>query len=135
MAELTRKAQIAAGAAITPLTPGEKLVKTLANPTDTKFVVTLTPTAADFSGTMDYTVAEIDEAYKSGKNIQFKVVQGDSAIFLTALVIDNGGDYFAFGANLVNATVNALVEAWTVTSAGSSNAYYTKVYVLTPAPE
>ena len=132
MAELTRKAQIAAGAAITPLTPGEKLVKTLANPTDTKFVVTLTPTAADFSGTMDYTVAEIDEAYKSGKNVQFKVVQGDSAIFLTPHVLDYGGEYLQFVVNLVNSTVNALVDAWTATSAGSSNAYYTAVYALTP---
>lgn len=31
-----------------------------------KFIVTLTPTAPDYSGTMDKTVAEINAAHKAG---------------------------------------------------------------------
>ena len=36
------------------------------------FIVTLTPTALDYSGTMDKTVAEIDAAYQAGKEIIFR---------------------------------------------------------------
>lgn len=45
MAELTRKAQIAAGAAITPLTPGEKVVKNLAGAGGTGATLPAPPTA------------------------------------------------------------------------------------------
>lgn len=38
-------------------------------PEDTRFVVTLTPTAADYSGTMDKTPAELAAAYDAGKRI------------------------------------------------------------------
>ena len=37
------------------------------------FVITVTPTAQDLSGTMDKTPAQILEAYESGKEIKIKV--------------------------------------------------------------
>ena len=39
-----------------------------------KFIVTLTPTAEDFSGTMDKTPEEISAAYEDGMEIVFRVV-------------------------------------------------------------
>lgn len=38
-----------------------------------KFIVTLTPTAQDFSGTMDKTPAEITAAYNAGQDIEFDI--------------------------------------------------------------
>ena len=40
---------------------------------DNKFIVTLTPTAADFSGTMDKTPQEITAAYNAGMKIVFDI--------------------------------------------------------------
>ena len=37
------------------------------------FIVTLTPTAQDMSGTMDKTPAEIDAAIQAGRRIQFSI--------------------------------------------------------------
>lgn len=39
-----------------------------------KFIVTLTPTALDYSGTMDKTPEEISAAYEDGMEIVFRVV-------------------------------------------------------------
>lgn len=39
-----------------------------------KFIVTLTPTALDYSGTMDKTPKEISAAYEDGMEIVFRVV-------------------------------------------------------------
>lgn len=44
-----------------------------------KFIVTLTPTALDYSGTMDKTVAEINAAYEAGQEIVFRVIMSATA--------------------------------------------------------
>lgn len=41
---------------------------------DNRFVVTLTPTAQDYSGTMDKTPAEVYAAYAAGKRIIAKIL-------------------------------------------------------------
>lgn len=130
MAELTRKAQIAAGAAITPLTPGEKLVKTLANPTDTKFIVTLTPADAS-SGAMDKTATEINEAYDAGKDIWFEVTDGASDFMakVSQVTYDPTLSLPTFHAFIV--TRDLLVEI--VTGTNPEDAYMMFAYTLTPA--
>lgn len=40
---------------------------------DNRFIVTLTPTAQDFSGTMDKSPAEITDAYNAGQDIEFDI--------------------------------------------------------------
>ena len=50
------------------------------------FIVTCTPTAQDFSGTMDKTPEEIDEAYRTGRRIRFKVMGMDAEVDATQYV-------------------------------------------------
>ena len=101
-----------------------------------KFVVTLTPTALDYSGTMDHTVAEIDAAYKEGQEIWFKIYSGDSwtEYPLSRVGKESGFDYPSFNCNALYDELNVLVMIYTVTTDnGAKQTYSTKVYVLTPA--
>lgn len=52
------------------------------------FIVTLTPTAADFSGTMDKTPKEIYDAYMAGRQIRAKIlgIYGDTKANLWAFM-------------------------------------------------
>lgn len=103
---------------------------------DDKFIVTLTPTAQDYSGTMDKTVAEINTAYKAGKEIWFKVLTSASTsveVPLTYWATDNSYDYHGFSANLVMVDTNMLIVAFVgSTSDGTRQTYFTKLYPLTP---
>ncbi len=59
------------------------------------FVVTLTPTALDYSGTMDKTVSEIYDAYLAGKNIFFEIY-AESMRARFPLVDTNKHDDYAY---------------------------------------
>lgn len=105
---------------------------------DNHFIVTLTPTAEDFSGTMDKTVAEIYEAYQSGKRIVFRVMteDGHMDVDCTARWSYNEITYPSFnGFILMNdGGANMLVFAATgVTNDGTAATYFTTLYSLTPA--
>ena len=101
------------------------------------FLVTLTPTAADYSGTMDKTVAEIYAAYQAGGKIVFRMYT-DASVYIDVPVQLVGTDadytYPSFEANVIQAGTNLMVLARTVTTDdGTKNTYSTTVYTLTPA--
>ena len=94
------------------------------------FTVTLTPTAQDFSGTMDKTPAEIRAAYDAGQNIVFSVPSMNaSAACVQAVTV---------GSTSINCTTaiyytingqDVLIRAGT---SDSDQTYDTRIYPLTP---
>ena len=102
-----------------------------------KFIVTLTPTSPDYSGTMDKTVAEIWNAHNSGQDIVFRFMMGETEYYD---VIPNlfqhvdGVSYGCISASAIIAT-NTFAEIRTVQSVsdGNVNNYYAHIYTLTPA--
>ena len=105
-------------------------------PIGKKFIVTLTPTALDYSGTMDKTVAEIDAAYKAGREIWFKVMTGSTTYMMCpiAQVGKTVNDYPSYNAYIVDAENHALIYAFTgTTNDDTKQTYNTAVYTLTPA--
>ena len=102
-----------------------------------KFIVTLTPTSPDYSGTMDHTVAEINAAYEAGQEIVFNVLT--SATSHMMIPVANVGysdafDYPSFNAYLFDNNTNVMVLAFTATTNdGTKQTYGTFVYSLTPA--
>lgn len=105
------------------------------------FIITLTPTALDFSGTMDKTSEEITAAYKAGKRIRFFVPSMDSALFDAtqyAETYDDGTGELTFVAvegNVLYVDNHALVAVITQPSLNDDDLpyYNTTVYALTPA--
>ena len=102
-----------------------------------KFIVTLTPTAADFSGTMDKTVAEINAAYEAGQEIVFRIYAEAGTyneVDCTIRYKNGNNTYPSFNAYLVDSTNNVLIFAYTsVTNDGTKQTYHTNIYSLTPA--
>ena len=100
-----------------------------------KFIVTLTPTALDYSGTMDKTVAEINAAYEAGMEIWFDIVAPGGHVELKCTQAGyDGAEFPSFNAYLIMDTNNALILAYTeTTNDGTKQTYGTKVYALTPA--
>lgn len=101
-----------------------------------KFVVTLTPTAADFSGTMDKTSDEITAAHEEGQEIVFDVVgfPGFDHVNIPAAwyTYATGRTICAACATLVDVTSDLQIIVVTSDVSGSSS-YYTDIYTLTPA--
>ena len=104
---------------------------------DNRFIVTLTPTALDYSGTMDKTVAEIDAAYKAGRKIVFRVYASASQyadIECVNIAADTSYDYPSYNAAYYNMANNALIVVSTgIISDGTKATYGTHIYTLTPA--
>lgn len=102
-----------------------------------KFIVTLTPTSPDFSGTMDKTVAEINSAYEAGQEIVFRVMMSATKhmdVDCTARWFDGDFTYPSFNGYIVDTTQNVLLFAATIaTNDGTKQTYSTHVYPLTPA--
>lgn len=98
------------------------------------FIVTLTPTAQDFSGTMDKTVAEINTAYEAGRRIVFRVMQSATAhmdVDCTARWF-NGTTYPSFNGFILNSDSDAFIFAFTgATNDGTKQTYSTVIYLLT----
>ena len=105
-------------------------------PEDNRFVVTLTPTAQDFSGVMDKTVAEIDAAYEAGKKIVFKVLSGaNEATYVDCTMQHASGSstYPSFNGFIISdiVTHNLLIFAYTAcTNDGTKATYGTHIYPL-----
>lgn len=101
-----------------------------------RFVVTLTPTSADYSGTMDKTVSEINAAYNAGRDIWFDFqAQGKSISVPCRVASSNGTDeYMSFDCSVVDLNNNLMVYAWTgYTNDGTKATYSAVVYTLTRA--
>ena len=100
------------------------------------FVVTLTPTEQDFSGTMDKTVAEINTAYEAGRKIVFYLDSGAGAFEFdcTYRGIDPDYTYPSFNGFIVtNNPFHAFVYFYTGTgNDGTDQDYGTIIYPLTP---
>ena len=100
-----------------------------------KFVVTLTPTAPDYSGTMDKTVAEINAAYEAGMEIWFKLEASGMGYLMEMAGIGNGdpeSTYPSFNVKfLANDTLLYVNSGYT--NNGTKQTYSTSVYSLTPA--
>ena len=101
------------------------------------FVITLTPTAQDYSGTMDKTVAEIDAAYRAGQKIIFRVYVSTTVymeIDCTYRGSDASVEYPSFNASFVTSEpFHAFVYIYTgITDNGTENTYSTTIYPLTP---
>ena len=102
-----------------------------------KFIVTLTPTSLDYSGTMDKTVAEIAAAYEAGMEIWFKVLLSATDYLegaLTAVRHFGSTSYDDYIGNIVIPSEGMLVTVETMgTNDGTKQTYSTHVYALTPA--
>jgi hypothetical protein len=101
-----------------------------------KFIVTLTPTSPDFSGTMDKTAEEITAAYEAGQEIIFNVVgfPGFDHVYIPAAWCSYATDHTncAACATLVDVTSGLQIIISTDDAQEGSN-YFTDIYSLTPA--
>lgn len=99
-----------------------------------KFIVTLTPTALDYSGTMDKTVAEINTAYKAGQEIVFKVMMSATEWIELPVQARYDATYsrYAFMTYIVDGGNNILLQAYTGIADESLSTYSTFIYSLTP---
>ena len=102
-----------------------------------KFIVNLTPTAADFSGTMDKTVGEIIEAWEQGKDIWGLINIPTGGTMARITVVSTSSDPStipSFNAIVINQALSMLIYVYTgVGGPLSDNSYYTLLYTLTPA--
>lgn len=102
-----------------------------------KFIVTLTPTALDYSGTMDKTVAEITAAYEAGQEIWFKVILSGTDYFegpMTAVRHFGAHTFDDFIGMIVLPSEGMLITVETLgTDDGTKQTYSTHIYTLTPA--
>lgn len=101
------------------------------------FVVTLTPTAPDFSGTMDKTIEEINNAYEAGRKIVFRVLTSATDYMevdcSARWAVNSEYLYPSFNAFIFNDQNSAFIYAGTgVTDDGTRNDYFTQIYPLTP---
>lgn len=105
------------------------------------FIITLTPTAQDFSGTMDKTPSEIYNAYMAGRQIRAKMLgvypdqYTDLWAFMTSAVLyDNPNPAYSY----VKSNFEFVLqygEDWFLVSASTSglgSVYSTTVFPLTP---
>ena len=111
---------------------------TVSNPTlKDRFIVALTPTALDYSGTMNKTVAEIDAAYKAGQEIVFRLYTAASVYIdvpVQLVSTDTDYEYPSFETNVTSASNNVFIFARTgTTNDGTKATYETHIYTLTPA--
>lgn len=101
-----------------------------------KFIVTLTPTALDYSGTMDKTANEITAAYEAGQEIVFNVVgfPGFDHAYIPAAWCTYATDTPRCSACATVVDVSSGTQIIIFTSDAYNGAiYYTSVYSLTPA--
>lgn len=103
-----------------------------------KFLVTLTPTALDYSGTMDKTVAEINAAYEAGMEIVFRVMTSATShmdVACTATWNNGSNTYPSYNGFILSSdNGGTLIFASTgTTNDGTKQTYSATVYSLTPA--
>ena len=101
-----------------------------------KFYVTLTPTAEDYSGTMDYTVAEINAAYEAGMEIWANISAMGKNLYIPLKMASTDGEYQypSFDFCAYDISNDLMILAFTeYTNDGTKQTYSTSVYSLTPA--
>jgi len=95
-----------------------------------KFIVTLTPTLADYSGTMDKTPAEITAAYEAGQDIEFDVPSMSVKCKAMEFAVNDGiiqaGAIVTYRSNGSHLLIEMLTHS-------TASEYFTSVYSLTPA--
>lgn len=97
-----------------------------------KFLVTLTPTALDYSGTMDKTPQEITEAYIDGQKIVFDIPTMSARADADQYI--NFNDNIRFGAKVFYELNGSPVLITIVTNGtDDTQTYDTGIYSLTPA--
>ena len=98
------------------------------------FVVNLTPTSANYSGTMDKTSAEIYAAYQNGDRIVFRVWMGAGEYVdadCSMKWIPGDYTYPSFNAFVIDNDNDLIIMAWTGgTNDGTNDIYYTTIYAL-----
>lgn len=106
-------------------------------PIGKKFIVTMTPTSPDFSGTMDKTVSEIYAAYEAGQQVVFRVYSSETRyndVNISILFTDTAYQYPSCNGYIIDNVNNLLIFAYTgQTNDGTKATYYTAIYTLTPA--
>lgn len=96
---------------------------------DVDFVITLTPTAQDFSGTMDKIPSEIYEAFQAGLQIVFYIPSMGAKI-IPQQFLDNGSSVVCAGQIVYDVGgQNVLIHIATSTS---GQTYSTQIFPLTP---
>ena len=102
---------------------------------DNKFIVTLTPTAEDYSGTMDYTVSEIYTAYEAGMEIWFYFAIPNMGSFeFRCDTVGRSENYIYPSFNGGMYYNNEMMRIHTgTTDDGTKQTYSTALYTLTPA--
>ena len=102
-----------------------------------KFIVTLTPTALDYSGTMDKTAAEITAAYKAGMEIYFRIdtFPGFDVVEIpcNSVTCATGYTNACFHGEIIEPNTGVMIVILTQDINDDSIAYYTHIYTLTPA--
>ena len=100
------------------------------------FIVTLTPTLQDYSGTMDKTVAEINAAYEAGQEIVCRVIAGYETyieVLCTATGHNSNYTYPSFNSYIITDDGHYIYAFTGMTDDGTKQTYSTTVYSLTPA--
>ena len=95
-----------------------------------KFIVTLTPTSPDYSGTMDKTPEEITAAYNAGQEIVFDIPALSAKINANQFLV--GNDVIRAG-SMVFYDVNSSPVIITVVTGSSASTYATQIFAMTPA--
>lgn len=104
------------------------------DPDRNRFIVTLTPNALDYSGTMDRTVEQIDDAYRSGKQIIFHMIVDDSWYEMDSNERGNDSSSTYPSYNALGVVGTTMLKVYTgTTNDSTSQTYSTSVYTLTYA--
>ena len=100
-----------------------------------KFLVTLTPTALDYSGTMDKTMAEITAAYEAGMDIWFSLAVNNYTTLSVKLanVVEFGAACPTFSFYILDNTNDVIIFGYNDSNVEEADTYATTVYSLTPA--
>lgn len=99
-----------------------------------RFIVTLTPNALDYSGTMDRTVGQIDDAYRSGKQIIFHMIVDGSWYEMDSNERGNDSSSTYPSYNALGVVGTTMLKVYTgTTNDSASQTYSTNVYTLTYA--
>lgn len=99
-----------------------------------RFEVVCTPTASDFSGTMNKTMAEILEAYNAGCDIWFALTtsEGTQRVRLSDAGFANNITYPSFNTTFLYVDQDMLIKFHTgATNQADQNTYATTIYPLT----
>lgn len=101
-----------------------------------KFIVTLTPTSPNFSGTMDKTVAEINAAYEAGQEIVFRIYVTATLYYdlpCSNVEANSANNYLIMGAFGIMNDLLILLKTHDQEGDGTGQTYKTTIYALTPA--